>query len=132
MLHEFERRLDTEGNKLNLFDTVDSNKKKCKTFKSVELKINLKKKNSNKELIIQRDILGTLLLEADKSGSAIDMDSVLEYPLSQVSVPLCTADGARRKTKSDLLAVNGDMEVTDEDEVYSMCDVYMEDLAAFV
>ena len=72
-------------------------------------------------------------MEADKSGSAIDMDSLLEYPLSQVSAPLCTADGARRKTKkSDLLAVIGDMEVTDEDEVYSMCDVYMEDFAAFV
>ena len=50
MLHEFERRLDTEGSQLNLFDTVDSNKKKCKTFKSVELKINLKKRSVTKDL----------------------------------------------------------------------------------
>jgi hypothetical protein len=34
---------------------------------------------------MQRYILGTMLLEPDKKGSVINIDSVLEYPLNPVS-----------------------------------------------
>ena len=100
------------------------------TFTSSEKKATLKN-SSNEEVRIQKNVLGTLLAEAAKSGKPIDISKVLAYPLSPVCAPLSTADGNRRKTKkSDLLSVIDDME-TDFDNPQS-CATYMLDLAAYV
>ena len=71
-----------------------------------------------KELTFQRDILGILVAHSYRYNSGIDIDSVLCYPLTPVSVPLSTPDGSIRKTvKSKLFkAAKSDLSVvTDED-----------------
>jgi hypothetical protein len=50
------------------------------------------------ELAFQRDILGILVAHSCQYKSGIHIDVVLQYPLAPVSVPLCTYDGAIRKT----------------------------------
>ena len=90
-------------------------------------------KNAYKEEVkIERDILGTLLAEATQSGRVINIDKTLTYPRSPVCVPLCTADGSRRKTtKSDLFPAFENMEFG-AGEAHNNCKRYLVDLAAYI
>ena len=80
-------------------------------------------------------MLGTLLVDATKTGGGIFIDKALTYLLTRVCAPLCTADRNRTKTKkSDLFSVLEDMETTkllnsipsSYDTVYVACDTYGE------
>ena len=46
----------------------------------------------------QRDILGKVVALSSKHKAAVDLNSVLDYPLAPVCFPLSTPDGAIRKT----------------------------------
>ena len=84
------------------FDPIKRNKQP--NFKTTEMKLKVKNVSSE-EVKVERNILGTLLAEATLSGDEVDIEKALAYPLSPVSVPLCTADGSRRKTtKRDLFS----------------------------
>ena len=125
---KFKERLKKDG-KGNFFDTLS--RKKPLTFENSILRLEVKGKNKTESVKVERDILGILLTESSKNGCPVDINSALCYPLSPVPPAFCTADGGRRKTtKSDLLAVLGDMAVDENDPIE--CKVYMEDLAAFV
>ena len=91
---------------------------KYKSWKDSAKKILLKKDGKVKELTFQRDILGILVAHSYQYNSGIDIDSVLCYPLTPVSVPLSTPDGSIGTTvKSKLFkAAMSDLSVvTDED-----------------
>ena len=127
-MQEFDQRMVAQKSKA-FFDSITKNKRL--TFSSAERKATLKN-SSNEEVRIEKDVLGTLLAEATKSGKAIDINKALTYPLSPVCPPLSTADGNRRKTKkSDLLVMIDNMEST-PDDAHRKCKTYMLDLAAYV
>ena len=42
-------------------------------------------------------ILGLIVAASNKEKSAVDIEKALTYPLAPVSLPLASADGARRK-----------------------------------
>ena len=66
------------------FDPIAKNKRP--TFTTSEKKAKLK--NVTKEEVwIGKDVLGTLLAEGNKTGTAIDIDEALKYPLSPVCAP---------------------------------------------
>lgn len=66
-----------------------------KTFK-----FNVKKTitKNNKTIEVNRDILSKLLSIAIKQDKKIDFEKSLEYPLSEVPLSICNADGSMRKT----------------------------------
>jgi hypothetical protein len=131
LYEEFRKRLS--GNAKESFSATLPRNKTLKTFKDTALKVQVSSKHKVESMKIERDVLVLLLAESNRSGCPIDIDGALCYPLNPVPPSLCTADGGRRKaTKSDLLHVLGDMQVDADDDVRNDCDVYMEDLAAFV
>ena len=70
-------------------------------FKSMAKKTSLK--NGRKSVEVNRDILAKLFIISLKEDKQIDFEKASKYPVSEVSLSLCSADGAMRKTtKSDL------------------------------
>ena len=67
-----------------------------------------------------------------KERQTIDIDKALRYPLSPVCLPLCTADGNRRKTTKSGLYVAFDGMEADADEAHRNCKSYFIDLAVYV
>ena len=127
-LNEFETRMVSNQSKA-FFDAIKRNKQP--TFLASERKVKIKS-DSNKEVRIEKDVLGTLLAEANKTERVIDIDKVLTYPLSPVCAPLSNVDDNRRKTKkSDLFSVLDNMEV-ETIVAHQKCKTYMIDLAAYV
>ena len=126
---DFQKRLTGESEK-KLFDRLKRNNQR--TFKHSVEKISVQAKDKTESIKVERNILAVLVAESNRNGKAVDLDSVLCYPLSVFPPSLCTGDGERRKTtKSALLPLLGDMTPDDVAET-SNCNVYMEDLAAFV
>ena len=59
---------------------------------------------SKQRVDVNRDILGKLLSVSVKQGRTVDFEKALKYPLGEVPLSLCNADGSMRKTnKSKLL-----------------------------
>ena len=104
---------------------------KSDKFATSERKANLKNAAEG-EARIEKDVLGTLLAEGNKTGTVIDTDKALKYLFSPVCAPLCNPDGSRRKTKkSDLFSVLDDMEI-DISDAHEKRKTYMVDLATYV
>ena len=61
---------------------------------------------SNKKSIdVNRDILAKLLsISTKQQEKKIDLEKALTYPLSEVPLSLCNADGSMRKTNTSKLA----------------------------
>ena len=75
-----------------------------KSFEDSNVKAVVKKTGRQKELSCQRDILGLLVCSSYQSNKVVNVSKAMTYPLSPVSLPLCTPDGVIRKTvKSKLL-----------------------------
>lgn len=53
---------------------------------------------------VNRDILARLLYLSSKASKVIDFEKALTYPLSDVPLSLCNADGSMRKTSKSKLA----------------------------
>ena len=127
--NDFKTRL-YGGNKKTFFNPIKRNKQL--TFKDSVERITISGKNKKESLQIERNILAVLVAESSLNGKAVDLDRALSYPLSVFPPSYCTGDGERRKTtKSSLLPLLGDMTPDDVDDP-ATCEVYMEDLAAFV
>ena len=70
-------------------------------FKTMAKKTSLK--NGRKSVEVNRDILAKLFIISLKEDKQIDFEKASKYPVSEVPLSLCSADGAMRKTtKSDL------------------------------
>ena len=65
-----------------------------------------KKDGKVKELTFQRDILGILVAQSYQYNSGIDIDSVLCYPLTPVSVPPSTRITKHKDQFEKLLKVS--------------------------
>ena len=61
------------------------------------MEIKIKPRDSNPEVTIHRDVLGTLLAISNKEQSLVDINKALQFPLSPVSAALATGDGDIRK-----------------------------------
>ena len=127
-LEEFNTRMVSDKAKA-FFDPIAKNKRS--TFATSEKKAKLKNV-AKEEVRNEKDVLGSLLAEGNKTGTVIDIDKALKYPLSPVCAPLSTADGNRIKIKkSDLLSVLDDMAVEIND-AHEKCKTHMADLGAYV
>ena len=62
-----------------------------------------KQYNAHKSLTIVISSLGVLVAQSSSHNQGIDINNLLNYPLSAVSLPLSTADGAKRKTVKSML-----------------------------
>ena len=75
------------------------------TFNNSAVKGKVQVGGKSQEVLLHRDILGTIAELPSKNKTAIDI--VMCYPLAPVSMPLCCPDGKRRKsTKSKLFEVH--------------------------
>ena len=72
----------------------------------MQMKTKVKVSGKSKDISIQRDILGLIVAASNKEKSAVDIEKALTYPLAPVSLPLASADGARRKTAKGKLLEN--------------------------
>ena len=83
-----------------------------KGFCNAKKKAKLTAKGKTKDVAVQRDILGLLILV--KEGAVVYLDKALSYALSPVPLALGTSDGIRRKTcKSKLMYAAFSSVVTD-------------------
>ena len=75
-----------------------------KVFKDLAQKVTVTVKNVQKEIEINRNILGTLLAQSIKYSKVIDFKKALQYPLTPLPLSIANADGSRRMTyKSKLI-----------------------------
>ena len=127
-LEEFKTRMVSDKARV-FFNPIAKNRRL--TFATSEKKAKLKNA-AKEEFRIQKDVLGRLLAEGNKTGTVINIDKALKYPFSPVCASLSTADGNKRKTKkSDLLSVLDDMEI-DINNAHEKCKTYIVDLAAYI
>ena len=63
-----------------------------KVFKDLAQKVTVTVKNVQKEIEINRNIIGTLLAQSIKFSKAIDFKKALQYPLTPLSI--ANADGS--------------------------------------
>ena len=102
MMEEFRTRINGshETNK-KLFDPIK--KSKWIGFSTNSIKSTVKINGKIRDVIVQRDILGTLVACSHEGNSPVDLNKALSYPLAPVSLPLASADGAKRKTNKSKL-----------------------------
>ena len=96
MCEKFDERMTKSDPAENFFDPIP--KLKSKTFLDSAKKAKVKKGGKWTEIMAQRDIPGKLVALSNKHKAAVDLNSVLDYPLAPVCFPLSTPDGAIRKT----------------------------------
>ena len=102
------------------------------TVSSVKAKVKVNGKE--KELTLQRDVLGTLVAHSRKHEVGVDLETTLSFPLAPISTPLSTPDSSIRKTvKSKLYqAAMSYLQVVTTDELPppEKLNTYYLDLAA--
>ena len=101
LMNDFVQRLHKDGSSKSLTDTIK--RFSLKNFEEKPLKGKVSRTGNQKEIRIQRDILGKLVSLSNKHKSPIDVDAALSYPLAPISLPLCNADGSIRKTNKSSL-----------------------------
>ena len=90
------------------------------------------KKNSLTTAEVNRDVLGYLLRLKMKTGSAIDFEETLKYPLSPIPLSLSFPDGIKRSpAKSSLMKIIDYTQVV-EDDAYANVGAYIVDLTAVI
>ena len=72
--------------------------------KGFNLKNKKTRMKNKKSVDVNRDILARLLYISTKKGKTIDFEKALRYPLSEVPLSICSADGSIRKTNKSKLA----------------------------
>ena len=100
-MNDFVQRLYKDGSSKSLTDTI--RKFPLKNCEEKSLKAKVSRNGNQKEIRIQRDILGKLVSLSNKHKSPIDSDEALSYPLAPISLPLCNADGSISKTNKSSL-----------------------------
>ena len=96
MSEKFDERMTKSDPAENFFDPIP--KLKSKTFLDSAKKAKVKKGGKWTEIMAQRDILGKLVALSNEHKDAVDLSSVLDYPLAAVCFPLSTPDAAIQKT----------------------------------
>ena len=95
---EFKERISKNASSKYIFDPIK--REKSKSFDdTVKKTTKIKIDGKIKDIVEQKNILGLLAAKSDKSKLAVDIKNALSFPLSSVSLPLASADGAMRKTK---------------------------------
>ena len=134
MPQKFDERMTKSDPAENFFDPIQ--KLKSKTFLDSAKKAKVKKDGKWKEIMAQIDILGKLVALSSKHKAAVDLNSVLDYPLAPVCFPLSTPAGAIRKTvKSKLYsAAMSDLIILRFEDLPppEMMQIYLLDLAAAI
>ncbi|KAG1652172.1 hypothetical protein GQR58_026483 [Nymphon striatum] len=72
-------------------------------FKNSSKKVEVKQDSKQSLVEVNRNILAKLLAHSAKTGSAINFQAALEYPLSSVPLAFANPDGSRRVTKKSQL-----------------------------
>ena len=70
----------------------------------------------------------------NKKRKVFDIGESLAYQFCERSPTLCTSDGGNRKTQKSSLTpiLETELELADSNEVYANCNVFKQDLAAYV
>ena len=133
-MSEFQGRIATESSETDFFSPIK--REPLKTFKNLAVKTKLKSQGKTKELTFQRDILGILVAYSNKHETGVDLERVLCCSLAPISIPLCTADGAIRKTVKRKLyeAAMNDLNIVSHEELPPAAKMrtYLLDLAASI
>ncbi len=111
-MDELQDRITTDSAELPVADCFSPIKREMlETFMNSAVKTKIKNKGKIKELTHQRDILGMLVACSNKHKSGVDLEKEFCFPLAPVLIPLCTPDGAIRKTVKSKLYLMSNLTV---------------------
>eukprot|EP00795_Rhopilema_esculentum_P007270 gene7270-12957_t len=104
MRDDFCFRMDpVEKERQLFFDPIKRAPWKSITDQSLKSKVRLKSEEKERDVTVQRDILGLLATKSQEAQTSVDINKALQYSLSPIPLCLATSDGTRRKTAKSTL-----------------------------
>ena len=98
LLSDFSKRLHlSEEQTSAFFDPIS--RVPWKEFCNADKKAKITAEGETKDVAVQRDILGLLVVVSSNEGAVVDLDKALSYTLSPVPLALATSDGIPCKSK---------------------------------